>query len=66
MKRKYETEYDVRVIERSLREKVMTKEEYEEYLKNLPDVSDEGCPLIIDEEQIERSETQLTADEEEE
>jgi hypothetical protein len=40
--------YDVRIIERYLREGKITKNEYEQYLKNLPDMEDEGCPLIID------------------
>jgi hypothetical protein len=64
MKQKNEIDYDVRVTERNLRERVITKEEYEEYLKNLPDVSDEGCPLIIDEELNEDSEAKLTGNEE--
>lgn len=42
--------YDVRIIERYLREGKITKNEYEEYLKNLPDMIDESCPLIIDDE----------------
>ena len=42
--------YDVRIIERYLREGKITKNEYEEYLKNLPDMVDESCPLIIDDE----------------
>ena len=65
MKQRNEFDYDVRVIERNLRERVITKEEYEEHLKNLPDVSDEGCPLVIDGELIEGSETQLNGGEEE-
>jgi hypothetical protein len=42
--------YDVRIIERYLREGKITKNEYDEYLKNLPDMIDESCPLIIDDE----------------
>lgn len=42
--------YDVRTIERYLREGKITKNEYEAYLKNLPDMIDESCPLIIDDE----------------
>jgi hypothetical protein len=42
--------YDVRIIERYLREGKITKNEYEEYLKSLPDMTDESCPLIIDDE----------------
>ena len=50
MKRKYDIDYDVRIIERNVRDKAIPKEEYDKYLDSLPDVSDEGCPLVIDEE----------------
>jgi hypothetical protein len=50
MSQRYNLIYDVRVIERNLREGIITKRDYEEYLKKLPDISDKGCPLIIDEE----------------
>ncbi|HEX3035490.1 MAG TPA: hypothetical protein VHT73_10210 [Thermodesulfobacteriota bacterium] len=64
MKQKYEIDYDVRVVERNLRDKVVTKGKYEEYLENLPDVSDEGCPLVIDEELSEEVGDQSTSEEE--
>ncbi|HEX3034248.1 MAG TPA: hypothetical protein VHT73_03820 [Thermodesulfobacteriota bacterium] len=64
MKRKYEIDYDVRIIERNLRDKVIMKEEYDKYLDNLPDVSDEGCPLVIDEELREEVGDQSTSEEE--
>ncbi len=57
MKQRYELTYDVRVIERDIHEGIITKKDYEEYLKKLPDVSDKGCPLVIeDEETKEKSE----------
>jgi len=62
MKDKNELLYDVRVIERYIREGVIMKEEYEDYIKKLPDVSDKGCPLIIDEESLKGSETESEAD----
>lgn len=64
MKRKYEIDYDVRVIERNLRDKAITKEEYNKYLDGLPDVSDEGCPLVIDEGLGEEVVGQSTGEEE--
>jgi hypothetical protein len=64
MKRKYEIDYDVRVIERNVRDKVITKEEYDKYLDGLPDVSDEGCPLVIDEELWEEGGDQSTSEKE--
>jgi hypothetical protein len=61
MKQRFDLTYDVRVIERSLREGVISNKDYEEYLKKLPDVSDKGCPLVIDGELKEESEP-LNAD----
>jgi len=49
MKDKNELVYDVRVADRYIREGVITKDDYEQYIKKLPDVSDKGCPLLIDE-----------------
>jgi hypothetical protein len=49
MKEKKEFVIDVRVADRYVREGVVRKEDYEEYLKKLPDVSDKSCPLLLDE-----------------
>ena len=56
--------YDVRIIERYLREGKITKNEYEQYLKNLLDMEDESCPLIIDNEP--RGELEVESNENEE
>jgi hypothetical protein len=65
MEEKSELTFDVRVVERYIREGLITKEEYEEYLKKLPDVSDKGCPLTIDDKAKEHSEHKLENKEEE-
>ena len=57
--------YDVRTIERYLREGKITKNEYEQYLKNLPDMVDESCPLIIDDEPVAELEVESNDNEEE-
>ncbi|MGB7293199.1 MAG: hypothetical protein WBD99_13580 [Thermodesulfobacteriota bacterium] len=57
--------YDVRIIERYLREGKITKNEYEQYLKNLPDMVDESCPLIIDDEPTGELEVESNDNEEE-
>lgn len=51
MKQKYEIDYDVRVVERSLRDKVITKDEHDRRLESLPDVSGEGRPMVIDDDE---------------
>jgi hypothetical protein len=65
MGNKPEFAYDVRIIERYLREGEITKNEYEEYLKNLPDMVDESCPLIIDDEPTGELEVESIDNEEE-
>jgi hypothetical protein len=57
--------YDVRTIERYLREGKITKNDYEQYLKNLPDMADESCPLIIDDEPMGELEVESNDHEEE-
>ncbi|MBI4228894.1 MAG: hypothetical protein HY693_04135 [Deltaproteobacteria bacterium] len=64
MSDKPEFAYDVRIIERYMREGKITKNEYEEYLKNLPDMVDESCPLIIDDEP--KGEAEVESDNKEE
>jgi hypothetical protein len=63
MNQRYDLTYDVRVVERSLREGAIAKKDYEEYLKKLPDITDKGCPLVIDGEP-EENQAQLNANEE--
>lgn len=53
MKEKLGFIFDIRIVERMIRDGVIKKNDYEEHLKNLPDVIDKGCPLIIDDEQKE-------------
>lgn len=47
---------DKRVIERNIRKKVLTRKDYERYLKSLPDVSDCIADPAEEEEQEEKSE----------
>ncbi|HVY55356.1 MAG TPA: hypothetical protein VHC46_06330 [Thermodesulfobacteriota bacterium] len=50
MKKKEEFIYDVRVANRHIREGVISKNDYEKYLSELPDVEDKSEPLIIEDE----------------
>ncbi|MCG8378552.1 MAG: hypothetical protein MI865_03640 [Proteobacteria bacterium] len=43
--------YDVRVSGRYIKEGMLTKKNYESYIKKLPDVSEKSETLIIDEEE---------------
>jgi hypothetical protein len=63
MNQRYDLTYDVRVVERNLREGAIEKKDYEEYLKKLPDISDKGCPLVVDGEPKD-NQTQLNPNDE--
>jgi hypothetical protein len=55
MYRDDQKKFDIRLIERNLAEGIITPEEYEEYLKNLPDVSsniDEEYIFSLDNEKL--------------
>lgn len=49
-KNKEELDYDVRIVDRNIREGVVTKKEYDKYIKALPDVEDKGEPLVFEDE----------------
>jgi hypothetical protein len=40
-----EKKFDVRTLERSLDQKQITREEYDAFLKSLPDVADLAAPM---------------------
>ena len=43
-KHKFDITYDVRVIDRNLRENLLSKKDYEKHLKSLADMTDEAVP----------------------
>ena len=57
MKNKPDLSFDVRVVDRYIREGSLTKDDLEDYLKKLPDVTDKGCPLIIEDEETEENDS---------
>ena len=57
-KNKEELDYDVRIVDRNIREGVVSKKEYDKYVKGLPDVEEKGEPLIFEDE-IEEEEAEL-------
>jgi len=54
---------DKRVIERNIRKKVLTRKDYEKYLKTLPDVTDCIADPDEDEEQEEAAAEESEAEE---
>lgn len=53
MTKKDEILYDVRIAERNIRDGAISKKEYEDHLKSLPDVEEKGEPLVIEEDEVE-------------
>jgi hypothetical protein len=50
MKNKEDFLYDVRIVNRTIRDGAVSKKEYDKYIESLPDVEDKSEPLIIDDE----------------
>jgi hypothetical protein len=48
MKSKEDFLYDVRVVNRHIKEGIVTKKDYDKHLGGLPDVEDKSEPLIIE------------------
>ncbi len=68
-----EKNYDVRTIERYLREGKIDRDEYEEHLDNLPDVSDKAQKFeaefeegVLDDEENQEGEDDETTEEDDE
>ena len=57
-KKKEEIDYDVRIVERNIREGAVSKKDYDKFIKSLPDVEEKGEPLVFDDE-IETPEAEL-------
>ncbi|MGE0369365.1 MAG: hypothetical protein AB7I96_07640 [Candidatus Dadabacteria bacterium] len=63
MKSKDDFLYDVRIINRNIRDGVVSKKDYDKYLDNLPDVEDNSEPLIIEDDEPETLSTVPDTDE---
>ena len=62
-KSKEELDYDVRIIDRNIREGAVSKKDYDKYIKSLPDVEEKGEPLVFEDE-IAEEEAQLGQEQE--
>ncbi len=45
MPQKFDIKHDVRVLERNLKEGVLSKKEYEEFISKLEDISENAVPV---------------------
>ncbi len=66
MKDKFDIDFDVRVVERNIRDSKISSKDYKKHLENLDDLTDEAEPLVIeddsDEQQGEELQTEDTED----
>ena len=63
MSRKNEGFFDVRVSDRYIKEGVISKKEYEDHIKSLPDTEDKSEVLVIEEdEEVEDEKAEPTED----
>ena len=51
MSKKDESLFDVRIVNRNIKDKLIKNKDYERFLKKLPDVTDKGTPLVFDEDE---------------
>lgn len=61
-KNKEELEYDVRIVDRNIRDGVVAKKDYDKYIKDLPDVEEKGEPLVFEDE-LEEEQAQTASEE---
>lgn len=64
MKDKFDIDFDVRVVDRSIRDSKITRKEYDEKLEALEDLSELAEPLVIedDTEQEQDEDTETSED----
>ncbi|MFC2075316.1 hypothetical protein ACFLRA_03490 [Bdellovibrionota bacterium] len=53
----YDNLYDRRTVSRCMSRSLLSNEDYEKFLSTLPDESDEGEPVVIEEESAEETST---------
>ena len=62
MKDKFDIDFDVRVVERNIRDSKISSKDYKKHLENLDDLTDDAEPLVTeddsDEEQGEELQTE--------
>jgi hypothetical protein len=63
MKQKFDIDFDVRVVERNIRDSKITSKDYQKHLENLDDLTDDAEPLVIEDDSDEQqSEEQMSDD----
>jgi hypothetical protein len=59
MKDKFDIDFDVRVVERNIRDSKISSKDYKKHLENLNDLTDEAEPLVIEDDSDEQQGEEL-------
>lgn len=59
MKDKFDIDFDVRVVERNIRDSKISSKDYKKHLENLDDLTDEAEPLVIEDDSDEQQGDEL-------
>lgn len=59
MKDKFDIDFDVRVVERNIRDSKISSKDYKKHLDNLDDLTDEAEPLVIEDDSDEQQGEEL-------
>jgi len=59
MKDKFDIDFDVRVVERNIRDSKISSKDYKKHLENLDDLTDEAEPLVIEDDSDEQQGEEL-------
>lgn len=59
MKDKFDIDFDVRVVERNIRDSKISSKDYKKHLENLDDLTDEAEPLVIEDDSDEQQSEEL-------
>ncbi len=59
MKDKFDINFDVRVVERNIRDSKISSKDYKKHLENLDDLTDEAEPLVIEDDSDEQQGEEL-------
>ena len=59
MKDKFNIDFDVRVVERNIRNSKISSKDYKKHLENLDDLTDEAEPLVIEDDSDEQQGEEL-------
>lgn len=62
MKDKFDIDFDVRVVERNIRDSKISSKDYKKHLENLDDLTNDAEPLVIEDDSDEEQGEELQSE----